>query len=73
MRLDRILVNAEFTEIFPNREVQYFFRQGSDHAPLHVICQIGEDNITKPFRFLISGVSIKISETLLNRIGSLIL
>lgn len=27
------------------------FRQGSDHAPLHMVCKTAEENIIKPFRF----------------------
>lgn len=40
-RLDRVVVNQEFFQIFPNSEVQHLARSGLDHAPLHVIY---EDN-----------------------------
>ncbi|XP_015158226.1 uncharacterized protein [Solanum tuberosum] len=44
-RLDRILVNALFTEEFPSSEVHHLIRQGSDHAPLHVICDTAEEPV----------------------------
>ncbi|KAK4721634.1 hypothetical protein R3W88_011867 [Solanum pinnatisectum] len=31
-RLDRILVNQVFLELFPSSEVHHLIRQGSDHA-----------------------------------------
>ncbi|KAH0679394.1 hypothetical protein KY284_020479 [Solanum tuberosum] len=51
-RLDRILVNQEFTEVFPSFEVQHLIRQGSDHAPLHMIYNTQEEPSIKPLRFL---------------------
>lgn len=51
-RLDIVLVNNEFLQILPNSEVHHFIRQGSDHAPLHVVCDATQDQIVKPFRFL---------------------
>ncbi|WMV18188.1 hypothetical protein MTR67_011573 [Solanum verrucosum] len=51
-RLDRILVNHEFLEVFPASEVQHLIRQGSDHAPLHMSCNTDEVPINKPFRFM---------------------
>ncbi|KAH0714422.1 hypothetical protein KY284_007327 [Solanum tuberosum] len=51
-RLDRILVNQEFVEVFPSSEVHHLIRQGSDHAPLHMICNSEEEITVKPFRFL---------------------
>ncbi|XP_049393529.1 uncharacterized protein LOC125857915 [Solanum stenotomum] len=35
-RLDRVLVNQEFLQLIPQVEVENFFQQGSDHAPIHV-------------------------------------
>ncbi|KAH0712342.1 hypothetical protein KY289_008301 [Solanum tuberosum] len=51
-RLDRILVNQEFVEVFQSSEVHHLIRQGSDHAPLHMICNSEEEILVKPFRFL---------------------
>ncbi|WMV21122.1 hypothetical protein MTR67_014507 [Solanum verrucosum] len=51
-RLDRILVNQEFMDLFPTSEVHYLIRQGSDHAPLHMTSSSREDVFIKPFRFL---------------------
>ncbi|WMV24639.1 hypothetical protein MTR67_018024 [Solanum verrucosum] len=51
-RLDRILVNQDFLEEFPSSEVHHLIRQGSDHAPLHLICKSAEEIMVKPFRFL---------------------
>jgi len=35
-----------------NIEVQHLIRQGSDHAPLHVVCNTSQEHVIKPFRFL---------------------
>lgn len=51
-RLDKVLVNNKFLQILPNSEVHHFIRQGSDHAPLHVVCDATQDQIVKPYRFL---------------------
>lgn len=51
-RLDRMLVNQELLNLFPSSEVHHMIRQGSDHAPLHMICNTVEQPIIKPFRFL---------------------
>uniref|UniRef100_M1AL69 RNA-directed DNA polymerase (Reverse transcriptase); Ribonuclease H n=1 Tax=Solanum tuberosum TaxID=4113 RepID=M1AL69_SOLTU len=41
-----------FLEEFPSSEVHHLIRQGSDHAPLHLICKSAEEIMVKPFRFL---------------------
>ncbi|XP_059290876.1 uncharacterized protein LOC132044416 [Lycium ferocissimum] len=51
-RLDRILVNSSFQEIFPQIEVEHLIRTGSDHAPLLLSCGEEAVNVIKPFRFL---------------------
>ncbi|KAH0695122.1 hypothetical protein KY290_021422 [Solanum tuberosum] len=51
-RLDRVLVNHEFLDLYPTSEVHHLVRQGSDHAPLHVVYNTIEQPIIKPFRFL---------------------
>lgn len=51
-RLDRILVNNAFSDIFPNLELEHLIREGSDHAPLHLVCKSDPNHIIKPFRFL---------------------
>ncbi|XP_049388501.1 uncharacterized protein LOC125852861 [Solanum stenotomum] len=44
-RLDRILVNHEFLDLYPSSEVHHLVRQGSDHAPLHMKIATLEDVI----------------------------
>ncbi|WMV41297.1 hypothetical protein MTR67_034682 [Solanum verrucosum] len=39
-------------DLFPSSEVQHLIRQGSDHAPLHMICNSEEEPAIRPFRFL---------------------
>jgi len=51
-RLDRVLCNQEFEQIFPSSKVQHLIRQGSDHAPLHLTCKSEEESIIRPFKFL---------------------
>lgn len=51
-RLDRVLVNNAFMELFLTSEVHHLMRQGSDHAPLHLICNTEEPVNIKSFRFL---------------------
>ncbi|KAH0757746.1 hypothetical protein KY290_021239 [Solanum tuberosum] len=51
-KLDRILVNQEFLDVFPASEVHHLIRQGSNHAPLHLSCNSYEVPIIKPFRFM---------------------
>ncbi|KAH0672993.1 hypothetical protein KY290_025274 [Solanum tuberosum] len=50
-RLDRILVNALFTEELPSSEVHHLIRHGSDHAHLHMICDIEDEPVTKHHQF----------------------
>ncbi|KAH0693029.1 hypothetical protein KY290_021200 [Solanum tuberosum] len=50
-KLDRILVNQEFLELMPSSKVQHLIRQGSDHAPLLVECNLADMNVIKPFKF----------------------
>ncbi|KAH0723056.1 hypothetical protein KY289_006100 [Solanum tuberosum] len=51
-RLDMIVVNQEFMDIFPSSEVHHLIRHGSDHAPLHMTCDSVEGPTLKPFQFL---------------------
>lgn len=51
-RLDRVLVNAKFYEIFPSIELQHQIIQGSDHTHICVICNSEVGDIVKPFVFL---------------------
>ncbi|KAG5629570.1 hypothetical protein H5410_001287 [Solanum commersonii] len=51
-RLDRILGNQEFFNRLPTSAVQHLVRQGSDHAPLHLVCNSEEELVVKPFKFL---------------------
>ncbi|KAG5596548.1 hypothetical protein H5410_037780 [Solanum commersonii] len=51
-RLDRVFGNQEFNNMLPTSEVHHLVRQGSDHAPLHVICNSKEEVTSKPLKFL---------------------
>lgn len=51
-RLDRILVNHSFLDIFPSSEVQHLARDKFYHAPLLLSCNTDEEVVIKPFRFL---------------------
>ncbi|KAH0644091.1 hypothetical protein KY289_035065 [Solanum tuberosum] len=51
-RLDRILVNQEFLDLYPSSEVHHLVRHGLDHAPVHMICNATEEPHSMPFRFL---------------------
>ncbi|XP_059306288.1 uncharacterized protein LOC132057690 [Lycium ferocissimum] len=51
-RLDRMLCNQAFLDIKPSSKVHHLIRQGSDHAPLHLICDDVSQSIRKPFKFL---------------------
>ncbi|XP_059306203.1 uncharacterized protein LOC132057591 [Lycium ferocissimum] len=42
-RLDRVLGNQEFLQFLPSSEVFHLIRDGSDHAPLHVVCDSNEE------------------------------
>lgn len=42
-RLNRVMVNQDFIDIFPSTEVHYLIRQGSDHTPLHLVCNTEEE------------------------------
>lgn len=51
-RLDRMFENQEFMDIFPSSEVHHLIRKGSDHDPLHLVCDNQTEPIIKPFKFL---------------------
>lgn len=51
-RLDRIFGNEHFWLECNISEVQHLLKDGPNHAPLHVMCKSGIENIRKPFRFL---------------------
>ncbi|XP_015168062.1 uncharacterized protein [Solanum tuberosum] len=53
-RLDRVFGNNDFMQLLPNSEVHPLIRQGSDHTPLHVICNALQEQVVKPFRSLLS-------------------
>lgn len=45
-RLDRILVNQDsYIDALPTSESHHLIRQGSDHAPLHVVCNSKEEPV----------------------------
>lgn len=39
-------------KLLPNSEVHHLIREGSNHAPLHVIGNDSQEQVVKPFRFL---------------------
>lgn len=45
-------MNHNFLDLYPTSEIQHLVRQGSDHAPLHMICNTTEESRNRPFRFL---------------------
>ncbi|XP_060195138.1 uncharacterized protein LOC132624361 [Lycium barbarum] len=51
-RLDKCLGNQAFQDTFPNFEVEYLIKQGSDHSPLLLTFKADTRVIKKPFRFL---------------------
>ncbi|XP_049381157.1 uncharacterized protein LOC125845653 [Solanum stenotomum] len=51
-RLDRVLVNQKFQDLYPSSEVHHLVRQGSNHAPLHMRYSTTEESHIRPFRFL---------------------
>ncbi|KAK4723627.1 hypothetical protein R3W88_026406 [Solanum pinnatisectum] len=51
-RLDRVLCNQEFEQIFPSSKVQHLIRQGSDHALLHLTCNSEDESIIRSVKFL---------------------
>lgn len=51
-RLDRVFGNQEFINLLPSSKVHHLVRQGSDHAPLHIICNSKEELTSRPFKFL---------------------
>lgn len=63
-RMDRVVLNQDFLQLFSNSEVHHLDRQGSDHSPLHVICKNDGKVHAKPFRFLNFWVNhLKFKET----------
>ncbi|KAG5624598.1 hypothetical protein H5410_009816 [Solanum commersonii] len=52
LRLDRVFGNNTFMNLLPKSEVHHLIRQGSDHAPLHVVYHSEQDPIIRPFKFL---------------------
>ncbi|XP_070045342.1 uncharacterized protein [Nicotiana tomentosiformis] len=51
-RLDRILVNLPFQNLFPTIKVEHLIRIGSGHAPLYMSYGEQRSNYIKPFTFL---------------------
>lgn len=44
--------NQRFGDLFLNYLVTHLIRQGSDHAPLYLLCNLEVETIVKPFKFL---------------------
>ncbi|KAG5570896.1 hypothetical protein H5410_060662 [Solanum commersonii] len=44
-RLDRVFGNQEFMNQFPVFEVQHLIREGSDHAPVQVTCNVSPERV----------------------------
>lgn len=51
-RLNRILTNDLFHDVFPMLEVEHLVRSGSDHAPLALHFNTTREEVIKSFRFL---------------------
>ncbi|XP_070046535.1 uncharacterized protein [Nicotiana tomentosiformis] len=51
-RLDRILVNLPFQNLFPDIEMEHLIKTSSDHAPLLMSSGEKPMKIVKPFKFL---------------------
>lgn len=51
-RMDRILSNSEFLDMFSHIEVEHLPRLGSDHTPLLLSCEFVAAKTKRPFRFL---------------------
>lgn len=51
-RLDRVLINIDFLNIFLVTEAHHLVRQGSDHTLVQIVCNSEVDHMVKPFRFL---------------------
>lgn len=51
-RLDRVLFNSDFQDLFAHLEVEHLPRNGSDYAPLLIYCSRDAPNIRKHFIFL---------------------
>ncbi|XP_060168986.1 uncharacterized protein LOC132599797 [Lycium barbarum] len=51
-RLDRMLVNDKWNDLFANSEVIHLPRVSSDHCPLLITCGNGQENYIKYFKFL---------------------
>lgn len=50
--LDGVMANQEFLELLPTSESYHLIRQGSNHAPLHIVCNSKEESVQRPFKFL---------------------
>ncbi|XP_070057028.1 uncharacterized protein [Nicotiana tomentosiformis] len=51
-RLDKVLVNLPFHNLFRTIDAGHLIRTGSDHAPLFISCGEQATNFIKPFKFL---------------------
>lgn len=51
-RLDRILVNDQWSQKFQHNYVRHLMRTGSDHRPLLMKCHNEQQKVIKYFRFL---------------------
>lgn len=51
-RLDRVLYNQKFRDLFPNCLVTHLIRQDFDHVPLYLLCNSKLEAVVNPFKFL---------------------
>ncbi|XP_049385889.1 uncharacterized protein LOC125850006 [Solanum stenotomum] len=51
-RLDRVVVNQKFSDLYGDTNLQHLTRTGSNHAPLYLSCGNSNQKIVKPFKFL---------------------
>ena len=70
-KLDRVLINHNWTTCFPNAEAEFILPGVSDHSPAIVRLGMPLPRLRKPFKFLTSWPSTLISNQLLQMHGGL--
>lgn len=51
-RLDQVLADMEFQQLYPGVEITYLSKIGSDHSPLLITCDPNFAPVKKQFKFL---------------------
>ncbi|KAH0696200.1 hypothetical protein KY289_013682 [Solanum tuberosum] len=68
-KLDRILVNQEFLDVFLASEVHHLIRQGLDHTPLHLSCNSDEQIATLEDIIKVREAQLQIHPSADNRVA----